>query len=123
MGYVDCPKTNFRYLVMCYLRANNIEDYDKFDTGFDRVNSRPTITRWEYELEQPTVDYLINDRYLIYKSSIKIMKQEEARETFRQSNHPWVTVIQKIHFNKSIELISLQTLHPELFLPERQTDN
>ena len=118
MTYVDCPKTNFRYLVMCYLKANNIEDYDKFDTGFDRVNSRPTITRWEYELEQPTVDYLINDRYPIYKSSIKLMKQDEVRESFRKSNYPWVAVMQKIHFNKNIELICLQTLLPELFLPE-----
>ena len=118
MTYVDCPKTNFRYLVMCHLSANKIVDYDKFETGFDRVSNKPTITRWEYDIEQPTVDYLINDRYTGYKSSIKIMKQEEARETFRQSNHPWVTVIQKIHFNKNIELICLQTLLPELFLPE-----
>ena len=122
MTYVDCPKTNFRYLVMCYLRANNIEDYNKFETGFDRVSDKPTITIWQYEIEQPSVDYLINDKYSIYKSSIKNIKQDEVRESFRQANYPWVAVIQKIHMNKNVELNCLQALYPDLFVPERQTD-
>ena len=118
MSYVDCPKTNFRYLVMCYLRANKIEDYDKFETGFDRTSNKPTITKWGYNIEQPSVDYLIYDRYPIYKSSIKIMKQDEVRESFKQTNHPWVAVIQKLHIHKDVELNCLQALYPELFLPE-----
>ena len=118
MSYVDCPKTNFRYLVICYPKGNKIQDYSKFETGFDIVSNKPVITKWVYELEKPTVDYLINDRYPIYKSSIKIMKQDEARELFRQANHPWVAVIQKIHVNKNVELNCLQTLYPELFLTE-----
>ena len=115
MTYVDCPKTNFRYLVMCYLRGNMIEDYSKFEIGFDADSNKPTITRWEYELEQPTVDYLINDRYPIYKSSIKVMKQEEVRESFRQNNYLWVAVMQKIHMNRNLELNCLQILYPKLF--------
>ena len=104
MTYVDCPKTNFRYLVMCYLRANNIEDYNKFETGFDRVSDKPTITIWQYEIEQPSVDYLINDKYSIYKSSIKNIKQDEVRESFRQANYPWGAVIQKLHVHKDVEM-------------------
>ena len=115
MTYVDCPKTNFRYLVMCYLRGNKIEDYSQFETGFDTASNKPTITRWQYDLEQPTVDYLIDDRYPIDKSSIKVMKQDEVRESFRQANYPWVAVIQKIHLNKNIEFNCLQALYPELF--------
>jgi hypothetical protein len=118
MTYVDCPKTNFRYLVMCYLRGNKIEDYSQFETGYDRANNEPVITKWGYELEQPTVAYLINDRYQIYKSSIKIMKQDEARELFRQSNPPWAAVMQKLHINKNIELNCLQALYPELFVTD-----
>ena len=119
MTYVDCPKTNFRYLVMCYLRSNNIEDYSKFETRFDTTRNKPTLTKWQYELEQPTVGYLINDRYAVYKSSIKIMKQDEAKELFKQANHPWVAVMQKIHMNKKVELNCLQALYPELFAPDR----
>lgn len=115
MTYVDCPKTNFRYLVICYLRGNRIEDYTKFETGFDMGSNKPTITRWEYILEQPTVDYLINDRYPIYRSSIKVMKQDEARESFRQVNNSWMAVMQKIHVHKDIEMNCLQVLYPELF--------
>jgi hypothetical protein len=118
MTYVDCPKTNFKYLVICYLKGNKIEDYSQFETGLDMTSNTPTITRWEYEIEQPTVDYLIDDRYPIYKRSIKIMKQDEARELYRQSNYPWVAAIQKIHFNKNVELNCLQALYPELFVPE-----
>ena len=57
MTYVECPKTNFRFLVMCYLRGNHIEDYDKFEMEFDIVSNKPTITKRLYELGQPTVDY------------------------------------------------------------------
>ena len=118
MTYVKCPKTNFRYLVMCYLRGNRIEDYTKFETGFDIDSNEPTITKWEYDIQQPTYDYLINDRYPICKGSIKLMKQDEVRESFRQANYPWVAVVQKIHFNRNIEQNYLQQFHPELFLPE-----
>ena len=121
MTYVDCPKTNFRYLVMCYLRGNRIEDYSKFETGFDKLNNKTRITKWEYDIEQPTVEYLINDRYPIYKSSIKVMKQDEARESFRQANHQWVAVMQKLHIHKDVELNCLQVLYPKLFLPEANT--
>ena len=109
-------KTNFRYLIICYLRDNKIEDYEKFETGFDRVSNKPTITKWEYEFEQPTVDYLINDRHPIYKSSIKVMKQDEVKELFMQENHPWIAVMQKIHINKNIEQNTLQALYPQLFI-------
>ncbi len=103
---------------MCYLRGKEIEDYSKFETGFDVDSNEPTITKWEYDIQQPTVDYLFKDRYPIYKSSIKVMKQDEVRESFRQANYPWVAVMQKIHFNKNIEMNCLQALYPELFLPE-----
>jgi len=118
MTYVDCPKTNFRYLVMCYLKGNKIEDYTKFETGFDIDSNKPKITKWEYEIEQPTVDYLINDRHPIYINSIRIMKQDEVKESFRQANNLWTAVIQKIHVNKNVKQHCLQALYPELFFPE-----
>jgi hypothetical protein len=118
MSYVECPKTNFRYLVMCYLRGNSIEDYSKFETAFDIASGEPLITKWEYEIAKPTLDYLFNDRYEVYKGTIKNMKFEEARESFRQSNYPWVGVIQKIHNHKDIEMICMQAIYPELFLPD-----
>ena len=120
MTYVDCPKTNFRYLVMCYLRGNNIEGDSKFETGFDTTKNKPTLTKWQYELKQPTVGYLINDKYAVYKSSVTIMKHDEAKELFRQANHPWVAVIQKIHINKYVELNYLQALYPELFVRDAE---
>ena len=122
MTYVDCPKTNFQYLVISYLRGNRIEDYSKFETGYDRPSDKPTITKWEYELKEPTVDYLINDRYPIYKSSIRIMKQNESKDLFKYANNLLVTVMQKIHINKNIEMNCLQALYPELFLTDSITN-
>jgi len=42
------------------------------------------------------------------------------RKSFRHTNYPRFKVIKKIHANKIIELISLQALYSELFLPEKQ---
>ena len=114
MTYVECPRTNFKYLVKCYLKSNEIEDHARFETEFDEISNTPKITKWEYELEQPTVEYLIEDRYVIYKRSIKVMKQNEALELLRHEYFPWTSVIQNIHHKKNIMLICLQTLYPEL---------
>ena len=51
------------------------------------------------------------------------MKQDEARESFRQTNYHWAIVMQKMHNNRNVELFCLQALYPELFLPERQAHN
>ena len=119
MTYVECPRTNFKYLVKCYLKSNEIEDYARFETEFDEISNTPKITKWEYELEQPTVEFLIEDRYEVYKSSIKVMKQNETLELLRHAYFPWISVIQNLHRKQNIMLKCLQSLYPELL----RTDN
>ena len=40
MIYVDCPKTNIKCLVLCYVRDNKIEDLNKFEIGFDALKTK-----------------------------------------------------------------------------------
>jgi len=48
------------------------------------------------------------------------MKQNNDRKSFRQANYARVTVIQRVHWNKNIELICLLVLYTKSFLPEKQ---